>query len=173
MVLFFYTFPLLFCYFSTSFPLLFWYFSATFLPLFCYFSSTFLLLSCYFSASFLLLFLYFSITFPLLFRYFSLLFHNEGASWWRVCYQRGLPCLVFFNCIYSDSSCTLCISLNFVNIGKQLSNPGQSQRDGVGVRLILSKPSHGTSISPLHLCIRFCNYIFIWYYGSWEQKLRS
>ena len=19
-----------------------------------------------------------------------------GASWWRVCYQRGLPCLVFF-----------------------------------------------------------------------------
>ena len=33
--------------------------------------------------------------------FFFLFWQSGGASWWRVCYQQGLPRLVFFKCIFS------------------------------------------------------------------------
>ena len=56
---------------------------------FCYFTTTFLLLLLKFSV--FSTFRYFSASFLRLFSYFS----GGGASLWRVCYQQGLPRLVF------------------------------------------------------------------------------
>ena len=104
-----------FCYFSATFLVLFHYFSATvpllfFLILFRYISTTFPILFRYFSFTFPLTFLDFYSIFPLLFCFFSVLFlyyclssghlkkkikKKNLASCGKVCYQRGLICLVY------------------------------------------------------------------------------